>query len=129
MKTIDILNKYKSISPSKWQTEAEYRRKNSRWLLYSAKISLLVKQRMSETKVTQVILAERMGCTQQHISMLLRGKSNLTLETISKFEEALGFSIIGNILDTDNNYIVSSNQYQCKLVSEPDDNVYGKKTE
>ena len=60
-------------------------------------------------------------------SFAWKRKSNLILETISKFEEALGFSIIGDILDTDNNYIALSNRYQCKLVSEPDDNVYGKK--
>lgn len=112
MRTIDILNKYNSGTSGKWQADAEYRRKNSRWLLYSAQISLLVKQRMTETGVTQVVLATRMGCTQQHISMLLRGKSNLTLETISKFEEALDFNIIGRILEPA--YTYRTNNYPCR---------------
>ena len=126
MKTIDILNKYKSETPSKWHSEAEFRRQNTRWLLYSAKIALLVRQRMSQTGVTQVVLAERIGCTQQHISMLLRGKSNLTLETISKFEEALDFDIIGKILESPNCYeksCIGGNRY----LNEPDDIKYGKK--
>ena len=98
MKTIDILNKYKSDTASKWREEAEYRRRNARWLRYSAMIALQVRDRMSQIGMTQVVLAEKLGCTQQHISMLLKGKNNLTLETIAKLEEALDFDIIGAAL-------------------------------
>ena len=98
MKTIEILNKYKSDTPSTWREEAEVRRANSRWLRYSMTISLLVKQRMSEIGMTQLRLAQKMGCTQQHVSMLLKGKSNMTIETIAKLEEALDFDIIGKAL-------------------------------
>lgn len=98
MKTIEVLNKQRITSPGKWREEAEYRRQNSRWLKYSAMISLLVKQRMSDVGMTQVALAEKLNCTQQHISMLLKGKTNLTLETIARLEEALDFNIIGESL-------------------------------
>ena len=98
MKTIDILNKYKPDEAGKWREEAEYRRKNARWLRYSAMISLQVRDRMSEIGMTQVVLAEKLGCTQQHISMLLKGKSNMTIETIAKLEEALDIDIIGKAL-------------------------------
>ena len=126
MKTIEILNKYKSETPGKWRMEAEYRRQNSHWLLYSAKIALLVRQRMSQSGVTQVVLAERIGCTQQHISMLLRGKSNLTLETISKFEEALDFDIIGKILESPYGYEKNYMEGH-RYLNEPDEVQYGKK--
>ena len=98
MKTIDILNKYKSDTAGKWREEAEYRRKNARWLRYSAMISLQVRDRMYEVGMTQVVLAEKLGCTQQHVSMLLKGKSNMTIETIAKLEEALDIDIIGKAL-------------------------------
>ena len=98
MKTIDVLNKYKSDTAGKWREEAEYRRRNARWLRYSAMISLQVRDRMSEIGMTQVVLAEKLGCTQQHISMLLKGKSNMTIETIAKLEEALDIDIIGKAL-------------------------------
>jgi transcriptional regulator with XRE-family HTH domain len=94
MKTVEILNKHKSDIPSKWREAAEYRRENSRWLMYSAMIALMVRQRMSELGVTQIALAEKLGCTQQHVSTLLKGKSNLTLETIAKLEDALSISLI-----------------------------------
>lgn len=73
MKTIDILNKYKSETAN-WREEAEYRRRNARWLRYSAMIALQVRERMSQISMTQVVLAEKLGCTQQHVSMLLKGK-------------------------------------------------------
>ena len=127
MKTIEILNKYKSNAPSKWQTEAEFRRKNSRWLLYSTQIALTVRQRMTETGTTQVMLAERIGCTQQHISMLLKGNSNLTLETIAKFEEALDFNIIGKLLESSYSYKKNCIETQGRYLSEPEDIGYKKK--
>ena len=103
MRTVDILNEHKSNTPSKWREEAEYRRTNSRWLKYSAMIALKMRQRMSELGVTQVALAEKLGCTQQHVSTLLKGKSNLTLETIAKLEDALSM----NIIDSDDMLPVS----------------------
>ena len=66
MKTIDVLNKYKSDTASKWHEEAEYRRKNARWLRYSAMIALQVRDRMSQIGMTQVVLA-----FQEHGDMLL----------------------------------------------------------
>ena len=126
MKTIDILNKYKSDTASKWREEAEYRRRNARWLRYSAMIALQVRDRMSQIGMTQVVLAEKLGCTQQHISMLLKGKNNLTLETIAKLEEALDFDIIGEALipvdGYDHNVPKSSRTY----LSEPEQAPYGK---
>ena len=79
--------KNQSDTASKWREEAEYRRRNARWLRYSAMIALQVRNRMSQIGMTQVVLAEKLGCTQQHISMLLKGKNNLTLETIAKLDK------------------------------------------
>ena len=126
MRTIDILNKHKSNIPSKWKEDAEYRRKNANWLIYSAMIALQVKQRMSETGITQVMLAEKLGCTQQHISMLLKGKNNLTLETIAKLEDALEFSILKNVLIPGGSYANISTERPI-LLNEPDEIPYGNK--
>lgn len=124
MKTIDILNKNKSKKESKWLKDAEFRRQNSRWLLYSAMIALKVKQRMLQVGVTQVVLAQKLGCTQQHISMLLKGNTNLTLETISKLEDALDFNIIGESLNHPNSYIQYSVNAKPVYLNEPDSAEY-----
>ena len=126
MKAIEFLMKNQSDTASKWREEAEYRRKNARWLRYSAMISLQVKDRMSEIGMTQVVLAEKLGCTQQHISMLLKGKNNLTLETIAKLEEALDFDIIGEALIPVDGYKQNIPQSSCTYLSEPEQAPYGK---
>ena len=43
-------------------------------------------QAMDKQSVTQSILAKRMGCSQQYVSNLLKGNSNMTLETIARIE-------------------------------------------
>lgn len=119
--------KNQSDTAGKWREEAEYRRRNARWLLYSAMIALRVKARMEEIGMTQVMLAEKLGCTQQHVSMLLKGKNNLTLETISKFEEALDFDIIGEALTPVNDYDHEVPSCRHIYLSEPDQAPYGGK--
>ena len=49
---------------------------------------------MSELGITQKQLAEKVGCSKEYISLIFKGKENLTLETISKLESALNFEII-----------------------------------
>ena len=126
MKAIEFLMKNQSDTASKWREEAEYRRKNARWLRYSAMIALQVRDRMSQIGMTQVVLAEKLGCTQQHISMLLKGKNNLTLETIAKLEEALDFDIIGEALIPVDGYARNISQSPCAYLSEPEQAQYGK---
>ena len=126
MKAIEFLMKNQSDTASKWREEAEYRRKNARWLRYSAMIALQVRDRMSQIGMTQVVLAEKLGCTQQHISMLLKGKNNLTLETIAKLEEALDFDIIGKALRPVDGYAQDVTQSHRTYLSEPEQAPYGK---
>ena len=96
--TIEKLKKYKSSTPSKWREAAEFRTKNRIWLRYSQSIAMLVADAMEDAGLTQKALAERMGCTQQYISRILKGQENLTLETISKLETALGLKILSSDL-------------------------------
>ena len=97
-KAIEFLKAHESPVPSRWREDALWRKENEFWLKYSRFITLKVLQAMEEKKVTQVQLAERMGCTQQYVSNLLKGSSNMTLETIAKLEKALEIDIIGSAL-------------------------------
>ena len=127
MKAIDFLIQNQSDTADKWREEAECRRRNARWLRYSAMIALQVRGRMAEIGMTQVVLAEKLGCTQQHISMLLKGKNNLTLETIAKLEEALDFDIIGNALIPVDGYGQNAHQSHRTYLSEPEQAPYGQR--
>lgn len=93
-KTTEFLEQHPSETPSKWREEAEFRRENAAWLRYSQEIALRVLQSMKQQNITQTVLAERMNCTQQYISKILKGKENLSLEIISKLELSLGISIL-----------------------------------
>ena len=126
MKAIEFLIQNQSDTAGKWREEAEYRRRNARWLRYSAMIALQVKERMFQIGMTQVVLAEKLGCTQQHISMLLKGKNNMTLETIAKLEEALECDIIGTALIPVDGYEQNIPKSPCAYLSEPEQISYDK---
>lgn len=92
--TLEFLEKHKSETPSAWRDEAKWRRKNWLWLRHSQKIAVRVLLRMRQLGLTQKMLAERMGCTQQYVSKILKGKENMSLDTISRLEAALDIILI-----------------------------------
>jgi transcriptional regulator with XRE-family HTH domain len=53
---------------------------------------------MEDQSVTQAELARRMGCSQQYVSNLLKGSTNMTLETIARLENALHIDIVQTAL-------------------------------
>ena len=57
-------------------------------------IAMLMLDRMEELGMSQKQLAEKMNCSPQYISKVLRGRENLSLETLTKIENALEISII-----------------------------------
>lgn len=78
--------------------KAQHLKDNRNWLKYSYAVAIKVKSRMHQIDLTQKQLAEAMNCTQQHVSILLQGKANMTLETLAKLEEALQMDLIGKAL-------------------------------
>lgn len=88
------LNEHRSSTPSKWRENAEWRVANKSWLRYSQRIAMMMLDKMEELGLTQKALAERMGCSQQYISRVLKGTENLSIETISKIETALELEIL-----------------------------------
>ena len=95
-KATDFLNSHQSVVPSKCRDNAQWRRDNEKWLGYARAITIKVLKAMDEQSVTQALLAEKLGCTQQYVSNLLKGSSNMTLETIAKLESALQIELWGS---------------------------------
>ena len=93
-KTLDYLESHQSETPSKWREEAEWRRKNKAWLRHSQHIAVIVLSYMKRENITQSAMAERLNCTQQYVSKILRGTENMSLETITKLEIAIGKQLI-----------------------------------
>ena len=91
---ISKLNANSGDTPSKWREKAEWRNANKSWLRYSQQIAMMMLDKMEELGLTQKSLAERMGCSQQYVSRVLKGTENLSIETISKIESALELEIL-----------------------------------
>ncbi|PWN06848.1 helix-turn-helix transcriptional regulator [Rhodohalobacter mucosus] len=79
---------------SKWLEKAKYRRENRDWLVKSKRIALRVLGVLKERGMQQKELAEKLGVSKQQVSKIVKGKENLTLETISKLEKALEISLL-----------------------------------
>lgn len=94
---ISKLSEHSSSSPSKWQEKAEWRMANKSWLRYSQRIAMMMLDKMEELGMTQKLLAEKMGCSQQYVSKVLKGRENLSIETISKIEDALEMEIMETV--------------------------------
>lgn len=77
-----------TISPVQ-NTGTQMSQEEKPWLNHSQMIANTMSARMKELGMTQKMLAEKMNCTQQYISKILKGRENLSLEAISKIENAL----------------------------------------
>lgn len=110
-RAIEFLEAHQSPTPSRWREDAQWRRDNEYWLKYSRYITLEVMRAMDEQSVTQVELAKRMGCTQQYVSNLLKGSSNMTLETIARLETALNLDILKTALADVDKYAASTHPH------------------
>ncbi len=84
--------------PSKWRENLEYDKKNWEWLKMSSNVAFAVLEALDHLNMSQVELANKMNVSRQQISRILRGQENLTIETISKLQTALGIKL-GRILD------------------------------
>ncbi len=97
-KAFDKINKIASSNISTWKREAIERKVNNDWTKRSFKIAVRVLREIrvqkAENGMTQKKLAEEMGVSPQYINKVLKGKENLTLETISKIETVLGITLI-----------------------------------
>lgn len=125
-KAIDFLEAHQSPTPSRWRENAQWRRDNEYWLIYSRYITLQVLRSMDEQSVTQAELAKRMGCSQQYVSNLLKGSSNMTLETIARLEKALDIDILKTALTFVHGHTIPTGSHR-QYLSEPEGPDYGGK--
>jgi len=95
----DKLSKLASDQPSEWKAKAKYRRENREWLKKSAAIAVRVLDALKDQSLSQKELAERMSISPQQISKIVKGQENLTLETITNLELALGIQIMDDKID------------------------------
>lgn len=84
----------KSKGSLDWKDRADYRKENRAWLRKSVDIALRILDALDKMSMTQAELAKRLNVSRQHISKIVKGQENLTLETIARIEEVLGVVLI-----------------------------------
>ena len=96
MRTEDKINFEKLISQEKsgWIEKAQWREDNQAWLDKSALIAMKILKAIRDQETSQTKLADKMEVTAQYINKIVKGNENLSLETISKLEMALGIQLI-----------------------------------
>lgn len=87
---IDKLYEIAVKASDNWIEIADKLEQEQTWLDKSAKIALSVLSALKDLKMSKQELADKMGVKAQYISRIVKGTENLTLETISKLEKALG---------------------------------------
>lgn len=96
MKTKNLENFEKLVSNenSSWLDNFLHYKENQKWLDNSSKIAINVLEVLKCKKLSQKDLAEKMNVSAQQINKIVRGKQNLTFETIAKLETALEISLM-----------------------------------
>ncbi len=79
---------------SGWLDDAKYRIENEKWLKHSQAIALRILRTLRAKNVSQKELAEQIGVSPQQVNKIVKGRENLTLETIAKLEGALGIVLL-----------------------------------
>lgn len=96
--TKENIDKIVSGQKSSWLDDAKARKANAKWTKRSFEIALRILREIRAQKesrgMTQKKLAAMMGVTPQYINKVVKGKENLTLETIAKIEQVLGITLI-----------------------------------
>lgn len=91
------IEKFKSTvkeSSFDWIDVVKDLEKKKLWLDKSEKIAADVVYLLKKKGIKKQNLAERIGVSRQYVNKIVKGKQNLTLETISKLEDALGENLI-----------------------------------
>lgn len=95
--TISIESRINAIAlpPTKdWLAVAKQYERELSWIDRSVRIAGIVLDRLDEIGMNQKTLAERMGVSPQYVSKIIKGRENLTLESIAKLEKALDMRLI-----------------------------------
>jgi transcriptional regulator with XRE-family HTH domain len=90
----DKIRKYVSEEPSNWIVQADKYEVDKDWLDKSALIAIKILRTIRSQSLTQKELAKSIGVTPQYINKVVKGRENLTLETVCKIERSLGISLI-----------------------------------
>lgn len=90
----DLLDRLSEKGSTKWIEDGNYRRANKAWLNKSALIALRILRVLREKGISQKDLATMLDVSPQYVSKILKGRENLSLETICRIEAVLEIALV-----------------------------------
>ena len=102
------------VSDEKTNTIEKNRKliKNRERIRESQRIAMMVLSRLDEWGWSQRRLAEELQVSPQQVTKIVKGKENLTLETIVKLQSILKIGILSSFYDQYNEEISTSKKYE-----------------
>jgi ribosome-binding protein aMBF1 (putative translation factor) len=98
-----------SDETSDFEKKVLLRKENKEWIKKSTQIAIKVNSAIKMQSISQKQLAEKLHVSAQYVNKMLKGSENLSLETISKLERALGIQLIEVIGYTSSAYSKPNN--------------------
>jgi len=89
-----ILKKLTANSPATWLTEATANQIKTEASIKAMRIAIHIANLLEAKGISQKTLAAKLQVSPQYISRMLKGKQNLSLETITALELALDTTLI-----------------------------------
>ena len=83
-----------SDETSDFEKKVLLRKENKDWIKKSTRIAIKVNSAIKAQSISQRQLAKKLNVSAQYVNKILKGSENLSLETISKLESALGIQLI-----------------------------------
>jgi len=93
-KNLENFQKLVSNEDSGWLNKFLHYKANKKWLDNSSKVAVSVIEALREKGMSQKDLAQKMNVSAQQINKIVKGKQNLTFETVGKLEDALAISLM-----------------------------------
>ena len=80
--------------PSTWRANVENRKRDRKWLRKSALVALKILEALDNKNMSKVDLANVLGVSRQRINEIVKGRENMTIQTMVALEDALGIVLL-----------------------------------
>ena len=91
---LDNFEKIVSDKPSNFLSKLAHYKANKKWIDHSSNVAINVLEALNHKGMSQKDLAKKMNVSAQQVNKIVKGKQNLTFETIGKLETALEISLM-----------------------------------
>ena len=91
---LDKFEKLVSDKPSNFLSKLAHYKANKKWIDHSSNVAINVLEALNHKGMSQKDLAKKMNVSAQQVNKIIKGKQNLTFETVGKLEDALEISLM-----------------------------------